>query len=80
MVEVSVELEEDWVVPVVRRLLRVAVVATAAAEVARAVVVASLVPQVSLLLAVVVLVAKVDLPVSPAPQVNRMVVESRATY
>jgi hypothetical protein len=81
MVEVLVELEEeDLVAPEVRLLLRVAVVASAAAGVARAVVRASLVPQASLLLAVVVLAAKVDLPVSPAPQASRLVVENRDTY
>ena len=53
---------------------------SAAAVVARAVVRASLVPQASLLLAVVVLAAKVDLPVSPAPQASRLVVENRDTY
>ena len=80
---VSVKLEEEeeeLVAPEVRLLLRVAVVARASAEAARAAVVASLVPQVSLLLEVVVLAAKVDLPVSPAPQASRLVVENRATY
>jgi len=80
---VSVKLEEeeeDLLAPEVRLLLRVAVVVRASAEVARAAVVASLVLQVSLLLEVVVLAAKVDLPVSPAPQASRLVVQNRTIY
>jgi hypothetical protein len=72
--------EEELLAPEVRLLLRVAVVARATAEAARAAVVANPVPQVSLLLEVVVLAAKVDLPVSPAPQAIRLVVENRAIY
>ena len=81
---VSVKLEEeeaeDLLAPEVRLLLRVAVVARASAEVARAAVLANLVPQVPLLLEVVVLAAKVDLPVSPAPQASRLVLENRTAY
>ena len=81
MVSVKLEEEEeDLLAPEVRLLLRVAVVARASAEVARAAVVANLVPQVSLLLEVVVLAAKVDLPVTPAPQASRLVEQNRATY
>jgi hypothetical protein len=79
-VKLEEEEEEDLVAPEVRLLLRVAVVARASAEAARAAVVANLVPQVSLLLEVVVLAAKVDLPVRPAPQASRLVVENRAIY
>ena len=72
--------EEELLAPEVRLLLRVAVVARASAEVARAAVAAYLVPQVALPLEVVVLAAKVDLPVSPAPQASRLVGQNRATY